>query len=348
MGKVRVSRVRLCCAAAAAAMLLAVACTPPGNGGGGSGSSWTVEPSVADPATSADPIEVNRLYLPATGDRGALAVVLHGTGAGTGAYSEITSALRHDGYHVIVLRYSAALGTLGACPDSDAGTYPDCHREFRSESVFGAGVTDPDGDSFDHPTATIPAANSIMNRLLKLVEHMTTIAPGAGWEQFQDSTGGTCNDVNTTYGACELDWSKVALLGHSQGAGVALYMAKFLPLRAVGLLSGTFDAFETSPGVAVAAPWTAEADFDTAVSDMRVLRHTSDYGTSRIVAVADSVGIAGPDVDATSPPFTSNRLSTSLASTCPWDPSGSHNSTAFDLCAPDGQYVDAWRALAGS
>ncbi|MCZ7630635.1 MAG: hypothetical protein M5U19_17075 [Microthrixaceae bacterium] len=166
------------------------------------------------------------------------AVVLHGTGAGTTGYGEITSALRSDGYHVIVLRYSAALGTLGACPDSVSSSFPDCHRAFRSETVFGAGVQDPSGDAFDHPGAQVPAADSLVNRLLKLIERMKVIAPSAGWGQFQDATSGVCNNMNTTYGACELKWSKVALIGHSQGAGVALYMSKFFPLRAEGSCRG--------------------------------------------------------------------------------------------------------------
>lgn len=329
--------------------LLAGACTSPPSPGGGNGTTtWSVDPVTADSATKADPLYPNRLYLPTGTPRGALAVVLHGTGAGTTGYGEITSALRSDGYHVIVLRYSAALGTLGACPDSVSSSFPDCHRAFRSETVFGAGVQDPSGDAFDHPGAQVPAADSLVNRLLKLIERMKVIAPSAGWGQFQDATSGVCNNMNTTYGACELKWSKVALIGHSQGAGVALYMSKFFPLRAAGLLSGSYDAFRTSPTTATAAPWTAEPGFATADSAIRILRHTSDYEGVRILAVADAVGVPGPEVSATAPPFTGNRLVTSGVSTCPWDSSPNHNSTAFDVCAPDGAYVDAWRALAGS
>lgn len=327
--------------------LLAGACVPP-SGGGGNGTTWSVNPATADPATTADAVNPSKLYLPTGTARGALAVILHGTGAGTTGYGELTSTLRSDGYHVIVLRYSAALGTQGACPDSEISTFPDCHRVFRSETVFGAGVADPDGFAYDHPVAQIPAADSLMNRLLKLVDHMAVAVPSADWDQFQDATAGVCNDLNTTYGACELDWSKVALIGHSQGAGVALYAAKFLPLRAVGLLSGSYDAFATSPTTATAAPWTSEAGFATPDSSIRILRHTLDTGTARILAVADAVGVPGPDVDATAPPFAGNRLVTSATSTCPWDSAPNHNSTAFDLCAPDGLYAPAWRALAGS
>lgn len=307
-----------------------------------------MDPATADQATTADPLNKSHLYLPTGTARGALAVILHGTGAGTTGYSELTSVLRADGYHVIVLRYSAALSTQAACPDSEQGTFADCHRVLRSETVFGAGVADPEGAAFDHPLAQVPAADSVMNRLLKLVEHMTVVAPSAGWDQFQDSTAGTCDNPNVTYGACNLEWSKVSLIGHSQGAGVALYASKFLALRSVGLLSGSYDAFQTGPSSAIAAPWITEAGFATPVSSIRLLRHSADGGTARILAVADAVGIAGPEVDATAAPFAGNRLVTSVGSTCPWDSAPSHNSTAFDLCAPDGLYADAWRALASN
>ncbi len=333
--------------AAALVALTAAACTPPsGGGGGGPRTSWSVDPASADPATTADPLNPNLAYLPTGTARGALAVILHGTGAGTAGYGELTSALRSDGYHVIVLRYSASLGTLSACPDSTAASYPDCHREFRAETTFGAGVADPDGFAYDHPVANIPTANSVANRLLKLIDHMVDIAPGVGWEQFQVATGGSCDDFNATYGACELDWSKVSLVGHSQGAGVALYVAKFMGLRAAGLLSGTYDAYQSGQ-TATAAPWTTES-FATPDSAIRTLRHANDYGTARILAVADAVGIPGPEVPAESAPFAGNRLLATTASTCPWDSAPGHNSVAFDLCAPDGVYVNAWRELAGS
>lgn len=328
--------------------LVAAACGPPPAGGGGSGTSWSVDPSTADPSTTADAVNPNRLYLPIGAPRGALAVILHGTGAGTSTYGELTAVLRKDGYHVIVLRYSSSPGTFGACPDSVAGSFPDCHRVYRSETVFGAGVTDPDGMAYDHPGASISGTNSVVNRLLKLIEHMTVAAPSAGWGQFQDATGGVCDSMNVNYGACDLDWSKVAVVGHSQGAGVALYMAKFFNLRAAGLLSGSYDAFQPSPPAATAAPWTTGSGFATPASSIRVLRHSLDYGTARILAVADAVGVPGPEHNVTAPPFTGNRLVSSAASTCPWDSAPHHNSTAFDLCAPNGLYDAAWRELAGS
>jgi hypothetical protein len=196
-------------------------------------------------------------------------------------------------------------------------------------------------------TANVSKANSVLNRILKLVDFMALAYPDSGFDQFQQKTGGTCDVMNTTYGTCDLDWSKVAMLGHSQGSGVALYMAKFLSMRAVGLFSGTYDAF-VEGGVATAAQWTDEGDFDTPPGSIRTLMHTNDYGANRIRAVAEAVGIPGPEVSATVTPFLTNRLVTSLASQCPWDGAPSHNSTSVTACVPGYAYQDAWRYMAGS
>ena len=81
------------------------------------------------------------------------------------------------------------------------------------------------------------------------------------------------------------------------------------------------------------------------------LLHTADFGLGLFRTVEDAVGVTGPEVSVTSatPPYGgSRRLITSAASTCPFDATPSHLSTAVDLCTPDGLYAPAWRYLAGS
>lgn len=332
----------------AASTIIAAGCktTPPN---GANASAWSVDPAVVDPATNSDTQFPNVAYAPIGPPRGKLAVVFHGTGAQPQAHFELYSALRADGYHVIGLRYSATLGTLSACPDANAATDPDCHRPMRSETVFGAGVDDPDGNSYDHPMAMVSQADSVYNRLAKLVDWLDTKAPTKGWGQFQLATGGVCNTMNTTYGVCDLDWSKISAIGHSQGAGVALYLGKFFDLNAIGLISGSFDAYDIGGGSFTAAPWITEGGMDTPASEIRSFSHLSDYSLDRITAVHDAVGIAGPNVSATlTPPYATDRLVTNEDSTCPWDGAPGHNSTAVDVCTPDYVYPNAWEALAGS
>lgn len=349
MGSVR-SRV-LGVAAVIALALGAGACAPPPSGSSsGPPGQWAVNPKTTDPLIANDPTFTNLAFAPTGPALGRLAVILHGTGSSPQAYTELAASLRSAGFHVIVLRYSAAIGTQQACPDANAATDPDCFRVFRSETVFGAGVTDPLGQAYDHPLANVSRANSVMNRLLKLVEYLRTIAPAAGWGQFQQSTGGTCDVVNAEYGACDLNWSNVVPVGHSQGAGVALYLSKFLPLNKVVMLSGSYDAYDLGSNNYTVAPWITEGGFATATADVGMLSHTSDYGLGRIRAVANAVGVTGTEVQTSvGPPFSgSKRLITSVPSTCPWDSAPGHNSTAVDLCVPDLAYNNAWNYLAGA
>ena len=328
-------------------VLFASGCTKPASGTGGVRTSWTIDPGVTDAATQSESgLAVNRIYLPRTTPRDALVVFLHGSGSLPSAHDTVAAAMRDDGYHVILLRYSAPHDAQSACPDSTSATYPDCHRDFRHETVFGEGVADPDGISRDHPGTSVTQPNSVMNRLLKLIEYMNVEYPDSDLERFQLKTEGVCDVENTTYGACDLDWSRVTVMGHSHGSGVALYMAKHYQLRAAGLFSGTYDAWWDG-AAATAATWTTENDFETPVASIKTLMHESDFGAARIRAVSDAVGLSGPEVSATVTPFLTNRLITDIASQCPWDPAAAHNSTSMGGCVPGTAYHPAWAWMAG-
>lgn len=334
----------------AGVMALVAACAPQPGGPSGPASSWSIDPAATDPQLPSDTVSPNLAYLPTGPEAGRLSVILPGTGAGTSNFGELSGALRQAGHHVIVLRYSNSLGTPAACPDAAALTDPDCFRTFRSEVTFGASVPDPDGASYDHPVATVDGPRSVTNRLLELLEHLNGIAPTAGWDQFQLSTGGTCDQVDANYGACAADWSKVTAVGHSQGAGVGLYLAKFFPLDRVVMLSGAFDAYHLGGTSYVPAPWITEAPLAVAPADVSTFFHTSDVDLGRMRSVADAVGVPGAEVsvNGNTPPYGSNRLITSVGSTCPWDPYGNHNSTAVDICTPDLAYDAAWTELVTS
>jgi pimeloyl-ACP methyl ester carboxylesterase len=336
-------------AVAAALVVLGVGCSTQ-SGGGSAYGAISVNPAAADPSTTSDPVFVNLAYGPQGTPNGKLAVVFHGSSANPQAHLEMASSLSSIGYHVIVLRYSASVGTQSACPDSVALTDPDCHRAFRSEVVFGAGVPDNDGQARNSPATVVSASDSVVNRLLKLVEYLTVHNPSGGWQTFQAVGGGaSCALTDSRYGdVCDLDWTKVVLMGHSQGAGTALYLSKFYPVDHVGMTSGPYDAFLVGDGAFTPAAWIAEGGFEVPPSRMAGLTHLSDFGLGRIRAAQTALGMPGPEVVAVDPPFATRRLVTTEASTCPLDGVPNHNSTAVDICTPNGAYVAAWRFLAGA
>ncbi len=334
----------------AAVALLATACPPqPGPGGEGGFGYAEIPPNSTDPSISGDPLYPN-FAIPAAGTpRNRLVVLFNGTGAGPSALAGMGNKLAADGYHVIGLRYASGVGTQSACPDSAVSTWADCHREFRSEVVFGSGVGDPDGYAADHPSVSVTPSNSVVNRLIKLVDHLVERFPLDDWTQFQDRSGGDCIE-SPQYGGCELDWTKVVAMGHSQGAGVALYLGKQFPLARVAMLSGAYDAFYLGSSAYSVAPWVTEGDFATPTSSIATFSHLNDYGLGIQRAVADALGLAGPEqnVITTARPYGgTNRIVTTAQPSCLLDNNGPHNATATDGCSPPGAHSNAWRYLAG-
>jgi hypothetical protein len=332
-------RVRWALLAVVSALVVAAlvgACAPPASGGGSGGGTplqrWS--PHLTDPALPPDTDRPNTSKMPTVAPRGELAVVLNGTGADPLALTKLQRVLSDNGYHVVGLRYSSALGTRAACPDSVAESWPECQREFRNEVVFGAGVTAPDGTVSDHPGLAVDATRSVHNRLLKLIAYLHQRFPLNGWNQFQLTDGSGCELVHPVHGACELDWSKVTLVGHSQGAGVGLYLSKQFDVGRVAMLAGTADVFRVD-GERIVAPWIAEGGFETDRADITSLVHTGDPDVGDHRAVAEALDLPGVEISTTlipRPYFGSRRLSTSLAPACVIGTGLAHNSVATDPC----------------
>lgn len=336
----------------AALMGAGVACTPSGGGGGGPSNVVSVNPCVPDPATSCDSLQPNVATNPVVPALGKLVLLFHGAGAQPAAYSKLASTLAGAGFHVLNIRYSGATGTNAACPQSGAGSDPDCHRRFRSELVFGENVEDPTGTSYNHSLISVSKANSVMNRALKLLDYLIATYPTRGWEQFRAPSGGGCL-FNVTYGACNIDWSKTVVMGHSLGSGVALYLSKFFGVNRVGMISGPFDQYNDGVSITV-APWITEGSFTTPTANMFGLQHQWEPNVAGTLASWDALGLPGSgmtSVDGGSPPYGgAQKLSTNLSPVCPFDSAQRHNSTAQDLCTPGSppQLTPAWLYLAGA
>src|SRR6266849_6682695 len=95
---------------------------------------------------------------------------------------------------------------------------PACSANFRQRRLFG----DPTPSSADDQPA-----ESIVNRLTKLLQYLERSHPDEGWGSY------LANGVP--------DWQRIAVAGHSQGAGMAAFLAKRTPVARVVLLSGPVD-----------------------------------------------------------------------------------------------------------
>jgi pimeloyl-ACP methyl ester carboxylesterase len=130
--------------------------------------------------------------------RHELLVFLPGTGGrakGTEAFCQLAAS---QGYHVIRLLYPDDVSASVSRRDKD----PKAFEEFRLCLIQG-------GTS---PHITVSRADSIENRLIKLLVHLKKVRGREGWGEYLDEAGG-------------LNWEKLVLSGQSQGGGHAVLMA---------------------------------------------------------------------------------------------------------------------------
>ncbi len=248
--------------------------------------------------------------------RQELMVYLHGQGGtGTGA-QELLRTAAEEGYHSVGLTYPNDWSPFNLCIGSGD---PDCALKVRREIITGA----------DHsPLITVSRADSVENRLIRLLEHMEGLRPGEGWGQFLDN------------GAVR--WERVAVFGHSQGGGNAGVIAKDHALARCCTSAPAADGGAGNP-----APWWGQ--HATESGRYFGFCHTQD-GLAQKVAFWNAVGAPGPvvDVAASAPPFGgSQQLSTSIE---PAAAGQYHNSTVIDSVTPrnaDGtpRYKDVWRHM---
>jgi len=193
----------------------------------------TVSPDVADPSVRRylrDNIVAFRR------DRvqpdAPLFLYLVGTGGAPDNGKLIAATAAAQGYRVVDLMYDDMPATAQAC---DHDPDPACAARFRQKRTFGDNVTD---DIADQPQ------ESVVRRLVALLGYLDHRYPKEGWGGYLRS------------GA--VDWGRVAVSGHSQGAGIAAFIAKRFAVNRVVLFSSPWDYYHVDQGghdARVSAPW---------------------------------------------------------------------------------------------
>lgn len=140
-----------------------------------------------------------------------LVVLLPGTFRAPNNYLYITEQLALMGYHVIGLMYKTDPAINPVCRTTDDET---CHWRARMETIDG---TDR------HPSVSVNVSNSIINRLEKVLQYEINAHPTGGWQQF--------------YSSGQLQWNKIIVTGHSQGASLAGVMGKEYSVKRVVMWS---------------------------------------------------------------------------------------------------------------
>jgi hypothetical protein len=224
------------------------------------------------------------------------------------------------GYYVIGLMYpnEFRMSSCAASPD------PDCAGNSRLEIL----------DGLDRSSAlSVNHANSIDNRLTKLLIYLDSHFPNEGWSRFLE--GGTP------------DWSKIVVSGNSFGAGQAALIGTVRKVKRVVMFSG--------PAPEEAAAWMSIGT--TPAAKYFVLYHQHETYTSVVSANVAALGLdrfgspVAPELS--EPPYGGTHLlATDLVPRGGTDLATAHLSTSVDPftpLAPDGTPLlrDAWRYLWG-
>jgi hypothetical protein len=223
------------------------------------------------------------------------------------------------GYHVIGLMYQNNVGPGGCVSSAD----PDCFEKVRLEIIDGVDRSQ---------LVNVTEANSIDNRLTKLLLYLDAQFPAEGWSKFLHMG--------------EPKWSEIAVGGHSGGAAQAALIGKTRHVNRVVMLSGP---------AAESAAWVTIGE--TPAAKHFELDHVRDHLATVIFANVGALDLerfgAPVQVELTEPPYDGTHiLVTDLEPRGGYATPNPHNSTAVDRwtpLGPDGTPLlrDAWRYMLG-
>lgn len=174
-----------------------------------------VNPNITDPQI--DIINQNfhyALFYKLEDEREELLVHLGGTFSKTSGTTIFSKFAAKKGFHVINLAYP----NLNNVTQCNTETDINCALNFRNEVFLGIN---------DSNLVNVNTSNAISNRLYKLIVYLTEVDPQGNWQQYINSSG--------------INWSKIIISGHSQGAGHAAYIAKLKPIKRALLFAGPND-----------------------------------------------------------------------------------------------------------
>jgi hypothetical protein len=285
----------------------------------------SVLPASTDAAISTD-LEAHFAVnpAPAASAKQRLLVFLPGTFGRPDNYRQIVREAAAQGLHGVGLNYPNDATVASLC-SGDA----DCFGNTRAEILTG---------SDSSAVVDITRANSIENRLIKLLQALHAQAPTEGWSAYLTAAG-------------EPDWSRIRIAGHSQGGGHAAFIAKRYAVDRAVYFGAPADA--TPFGL---APWVRAAGATPGARQAGFTHLRDELATLPVVSATwQALGLTGTltSVDGASAPFGGAHQLTTDASPAPGAVALSplHSTPIVDGVTPlatDGTPVFApvWRALA--
>lgn len=228
----------------------------------------------------------------------------------------------NNGYHAINLRYPNSWSVGRLCSRTDDAN---CFEKVRLEILDGTNRSD---------RVNISRANSIENRLIKLLLYLHAQHPDEGWLKYLEGNAPK--------------WSSMIIAGHSQGGGQAAIIAKEYVVARVVMLGAPSDY---SRALDTPAPWLYEPHA-TPADRYYGFTHANDSGASRQLQAWKALGMAayGPVINVDNKQFPYNNSHQLVTSVMQVPQTRYHGSLAVDAYTPllsDGTpiFQDVWQYL---
>jgi hypothetical protein len=244
----------------------------------------SVLPSTTDPEINTFDTPQGVYFNPTVKSQNKLLVFIPGTnGNGMGA-KLFSQTAADEGFHVVVLSYPSSV----AATVCHAQTDENCFENFRREIIEGQDLS---------PLIEVNRANSIENRLQKLLIYLRSKFAGENWGQY-------LSDKN------EISWGKLILSGQSQGGGHAPLMAKSHKISRVIMFSAPkdYDKNGNKP-----AKWLGEGA--TPLKSYFAFNHQQDKQGCDFVQQLEILKTLGlfqfgkpVDIEKQGPPFNHSRI----------------------------------------
>lgn len=216
-----------------------------------------------------------------------LFLFIGGTGSETKNYRQIAEFAGDLGFDVINIAYPNSVAAASLANSSNNLAFDN----YRQEICYGTSLS---------PVVNVDSLNSIYIRAVNLITYLDITYPSQNWSQYLNSSS-------------TLNWSKIVVGGHSQGAGHACFFGKHDTPERVLMFSGPNDYsnYSSQPanwlGIAGNTPidkyYAYLSLFDEVVDFSKQLSNITNLG---LYPASDTV-----HVDITSSPYnTSNCLYT--------------------------------------
>ena len=174
-----------------------------------------------------------------------------------------------SGFIVIQLAYNNrfAINSEGEC----GGDFQidNCAGNIRREKILGGNLS---------PIAVTPVADSIEHRLIRLVEYLET-------KNFELPI----NAIRYN----RINWPRMFLGGHSQGAGQALYIGKYFGAKHVCMLAGSYDVPDVvpAPPPELIADWFLDTSSTIPRRKVRAILAEDDQFSSQFFSAYDVLSL---------------------------------------------------------